>query len=102
MDPDMTITRLARRAGVPVTTVRYYERARLLLPAARGASGYRLYGKEALERLAFIRSAQAAGFALGDVGDLLRLRESVGGKRCQLEVRALLERRLADTERRLS
>lgn len=96
----MTISELARAADVPTTTVRYYERAGLLLPTTRSGSGYRLYGPQALERLRFIRAAQAVGFALEDTAALFELGTS-GGELCQTEVSALLERRLAETEERL-
>lgn len=68
----MTIGRLADAAGVPSSTVRYYERTGLLRPVARSASGYRLYSEAELERLRFIRAAQATGFTLADVRELLR------------------------------
>lgn len=96
----MTISELAVAGGVPTTTVRYYERAGLLMPGARSGAGYRLYGNVALERLRFIRSAQAVGFALDDISSLLDL-ESNGADLCQTEVAALLEKRLAETEARL-
>ncbi len=72
MAVELTIGELAGQAGVPVSTVRYYERKRLLRPSARSASNYRLYSKEDLEHLRFIRAAQATGFTLDDVTKLLR------------------------------
>lgn len=68
----MTIGELARTAGVPVSTVRYYERAGLLRPRSRSASNYRLYAAADLQRLRFIRAAQATGFTLEDITHLLR------------------------------
>ena len=68
----LTIGALARAAGVPTSTVRYYERARLLRPSSRSASNYRLYSPEDLHRLRFIRAAQATGFTLEDIRELLR------------------------------
>jgi MerR family mercuric resistance operon transcriptional regulator len=68
----LTIGELAKAAGVPASTVRYYERAGLLRPVARSPSNYRLYSSAELERLRFIRAAQATGFSLGDVTELLR------------------------------
>jgi hypothetical protein len=53
----MRISQLAERSGVPATTLRFYE-ATGLLPAARNPAGYRLYGEEAVERLAFIGAAK--------------------------------------------
>lgn len=72
MGDKLTIGELASEAGVPVSTVRYYERAGLLLPSSRSSSNYRLYSEEGLERLRFIRAAQATGFTLENVKELLR------------------------------
>ncbi len=72
MASQLTIGELAAAAGVPTSTIRYYERARLLRPSARSASNYRLYSQADLERLRFIRAAQATGFTLNDVTKLLR------------------------------
>ena len=68
----LTIGELANAAGVPSSTVRYYERAGLLRASARSASNYRLYSEQDLQRLRFIRAAQATGFTLLDVTQLLR------------------------------
>jgi DNA-binding transcriptional MerR regulator len=57
MEIAYTISQLARAAGVPTSAVRYYERIGLLQPHGRTGGNYRLYGKEALERLRFIRAA---------------------------------------------
>lgn len=76
MESELTIGQLAKEVGVNVQTVRYYERRRLLNPAARKPSGYRLYGDEALRRLRFIKNAQALGFTLREIADLLSLRVS--------------------------
>jgi hypothetical protein len=54
-----TIGQLAKEVRVNIQTVRYYERRRLLAPTAKKASGYRLYGEEAVRRLRFIKNAQA-------------------------------------------
>ena len=70
--PRLTIGELANAAGVPTSTVRYYERTGLLRPRRRSASNYRLYSEEDVHRLRFIRAAQATGFTLGDVTKLLR------------------------------
>jgi DNA-binding transcriptional MerR regulator len=60
----MGIGALARRAGVRIDTVRYYEKSGLLTPRLRLPSGYRRYGATELSRLRFIRRAQALGFTL--------------------------------------
>ena len=67
---DLTIARLAHAAGVGVETVRYYQR-RGLLDVPFSAGGIRRYGREDVQRLRFIRSAQAAGFTLEEIGQLL-------------------------------
>lgn len=72
----LTIGKLADAGGVGVETVRYYQRRGLLATPARGGgpdSGVRRYGEEAVRRLRFIRSAQAAGFTLEEIGELLEL-----------------------------
>lgn len=75
MQEMLTIGQLATEAGVPVSTVRYYEGRGLLEPEKRTASRYRLYGPSALHRLRFIRAAQSSGFTLADAGKLLELRD---------------------------
>ena len=74
----MTIAALAREGGVGVETVRYYQRSGLLdepdRPTGAGAGGgIRRYGTDDARRLRFIRSAQAAGFTLEQIGELLAL-----------------------------
>ena len=64
---------VAKRAGVGIDTVRYYERAGLIAPPARLASGYRRYGELDIARLRFIKRAQALGFTLKEIRDLLAL-----------------------------
>lgn len=73
----MTIGSLATAAGVGVETVRYYQRRGLLGTPERGGSGLdggvRRYDEAHLRRLRFIRQAQAAGFTLEQIGELLSL-----------------------------
>jgi MerR family mercuric resistance operon transcriptional regulator len=71
-DTGLTIGTLAREGRVGVETVRYYQRRGLLALPRRG-DGIRRYGSEDLRRLRFIRTAQAAGFTLEQVGELLAL-----------------------------
>jgi MerR family mercuric resistance operon transcriptional regulator len=68
-----TIGGLAKAAGVGVETVRYYQRRGLLTEPARPPGEIRRYGEEDVKRLKFIRSAQAAGFTLGEIGELIAL-----------------------------
>lgn len=99
MENIATIGELARAAAIPVSTIRFWERKGLLRPDGRTGANYRWYGPEALRRVRFIRSAQSVGFTLGDVRALLELRDGHAA-RCE-EVRDLLERRLAEIERRV-
>ena len=91
-----TIGQLARAAGVPTSTVRYYEKLRLLTPDARTGGNYRAYGQTGLQRLSFIRTAQAAGLSLDDVATLFSTVAS-GETPCP-EVQAMLTKRLAEIE----
>ncbi len=87
---DMTIARLAAAGSVGVETIRYYQR-RGLLAEPPGAGSVRRYGPADLRRLLFIRRAQAAGFTLEEISELLALDSSSDRSR----VRALAAERLA-------
>ncbi len=89
---------LAKRAGVSIDTVRYYERGGLLAPQARLASGYRRYSELEVARLRFIRRAQALGFSLKEVKELLALSKL----RDIARVRRTAQERLADVEERIA
>ena len=88
------IGQLARRAGVAIDTVRYYERNDLLSPAGRLASGY---GEAELKRLRFIRRAKALGFTLADIRGLLTLSD----ERSVARIKQAAEVKLADVDRRI-
>lgn len=71
-DRSLTIGRLAAVGGVGVETIRFYQRKRLLqTPTREGA--IRRYGADDVRRLRFIRQAQAAGFTLEEIRELLDL-----------------------------
>ncbi len=94
----MTIGQVARRISVAATTLRYYEREGLVDPTNRSRSGYRLYDESAVERLQFIRAAQAVGFTLADIQTLLELDDDMPCK----EVQSLLERRISEVDLKLA
>ena len=71
----MRIGEVARRAGVSVKTLHYYERVGILAPATREPNGYRAYEPDALDRLAFTRAAQAVGLTLGEIREIIQFRE---------------------------
>ena len=94
----MGIGALARRGGVRIDTVRYYERNGLLAPKSRLASGYRRYGAMELSRLRFIRRAQALGFTLKEIEELLKL----SNRRDVARVKGAAQQKLVDVERRIA
>lgn len=95
-----TISQLAEKAGIPTTTVRYYERIGLVEPEDRSEGNYRLYSRASLEKLKFIKAAQAIGFTLGDTRALMA-DESGSPPKCGA-VQDLIEDRLTAIEERLN
>ena len=67
----LRVSELAERAGIAPSTVRFYERAGLLSPARRTASGYRVFDESALDELAFISRAKGIGMSLDDIANLV-------------------------------
>lgn len=96
----LTIGVVARRAGVGVDTIRYYEREGLLPEPLRRASGYRSYGEDAIAQLHFIRRAKALGFTLAEVRELLAL--SADRQRGVKAVKRRAQQRLAALDQRLA
>ena len=97
-----TASAAAKAAQVNVETLRYYEREGLLPRPPRGANGYRQYDEAALKRLRFIRRAQALGFSLSQVRELLRLDDGLNCGAAQTLAREKLdgiERQIADLRR---
>jgi MerR family mercuric resistance operon transcriptional regulator/MerR family gold-responsive transcriptional activator of gol and ges genes len=76
MTTELKIGQLAKQVGVNIETIRYYERRNLLGPTSRLPSGYRLYNHETQQRLQFIKNAQALGFTLHEIEELLDLQVS--------------------------
>ena len=96
----MLIGDLATQAGLSAKAIRFYEQAGLLPQPPRTAGGYRDYPPGAVDRLAFIRHAQAAGFTLADIRSVLTIRDS-GQAPCQ-HVSVLIDEHLARVERRIA
>lgn len=84
---------LARRSGVHIETIRYYEKIGIMPKPARTAAGYRSYEAEHLKRLAFVRRTRELGFGLDEIRDLLGLVDR-GAYTCA-EIRALMLDHLA-------
>ena len=93
---ELTISEVARRAGVRATTIRYYESINVL-PEPRRANGRRRYDPAILDRLAFIHVAQRLGFTLTEIVLLFEQRDTTVplSERWQ----ALAREKLADVER---
>jgi DNA-binding transcriptional MerR regulator len=96
----MVIHELAKQAGVPAKTIRYYESIGLLPRPKRAANNYRQYAPADGERLRFIASARDLGFALADVAEILAARDE-GIAPCQRVLDAV-DRRLTDVDRRIA
>jgi MerR family mercuric resistance operon transcriptional regulator len=92
-----TIGGLAKAAGVGVETVRYYQRRGLLPEPPRPPGEVRRYSENDVRRLRFIRSAQAAGFTLVEIGELLALDRTNDRAR----VREIAAVRLAELDARI-
>ena len=69
------IGELAELAGVSAKTIRYYEKVRVLPAPFRQANGYRIYTNDTLDKLKFIRSAQAIGLTLGEIREIITMRD---------------------------
>jgi len=70
----LTIGEVARRAGIGIETVRFYERQGLIDDPPRTRSGYRQYSEDVISRLRFIKRAKGLGFSLKEIAELLSLR----------------------------
>lgn len=90
----------AKQLGIGVQTLHYYEREGLIPPAPRSGSGYRLYAPAMLERVTFIRKAQALGLPLAEIKGVLRLIDQ-GACPCGHVQRALAEK-LREVDARLT
>ena len=96
----MQIGVVAKKIGLSVDAIRFYERNSLLPRPLRTPGGFRQYGENEVETLAFIRRTQGLGFKLSEIRGLLKLR----GNRLQpcAPVRHRLEEKLADVQRKLA
>ena len=95
----MRIGELAQRTGVPTKTIRYYEDIGVMAQPTRRANGYRDYPLDAVNRLRFVRDAQATGLTLTEISSILELR-SDGEPTCD-HVTQLLEHHIRDLDEHL-
>jgi len=96
----LTVSKLADQVGTSPDTLRYYERIGLLPEPDRSASGYRLYGDEAVEQVRFIKRAQRFGLHLEEIGELLDIRQR-GLCPCG-RTRRLLEAKVAELDEEMA
>lgn len=95
----LTIGQLAKQANVNLETIRYYERQGLIPEPPRSKSGYRMYSLDAVVRTHFIKRAQALGFSLKEISEILSLRVEPGTT-CG-EVKARVQTKIKDVEKRI-
>jgi DNA-binding transcriptional MerR regulator len=96
----MQIGAVAARSGLTVDTVRFYEKQRLVAKPLRTAGGFRLYTEADIDRLSFVHQAQALGFSLEEIRELLLLRDA-GSETC-LHVHDLLSEKLAAVQQKIA
>lgn len=96
----MLIGEVADATGVTTKTLRYYERQGLLHEPDRTSGGYRDYQSQVVDRVAFIKQAQAAGLTLAQIGEVLEVRD--GGRPPCDHVAALVDTRLGEVDQRLA
>lgn len=95
----LTIGELAKRCGVNLETIRYYERVGLLPKPPRTKAGYRIFPDDAPRRLRFVKKAQELGFSLREIKELLALRIEPSKTRADVRERALAK--IADLDQKL-
>jgi len=93
----LKIGQVARRGGVNLQTIRYYEREGLLPKPPRLASGYRTFPDTAADRVRFIKRAQELGFSLAEIRELLYLGRDAGAQ----EIRDRAKAKVADIEQKI-
>jgi len=98
MASELTIGRVAKLAGVNVETIRYYQRRRLLAEPEKPHMGYRRYPADSVKHIRFIKRAQALGFTLEEIAELLRLEEA----RACAETRALAAHKIELIDQKLT
>jgi MerR family transcriptional regulator, copper efflux regulator len=95
----LLIGEVAERTGLTAPTIRYYESIGLVKPPARSESGYRRYSESTVQELTFIKKAQALGFSLDEIAEILTL--SRAGQRPCSHVLDLARRHLAAVDERI-
>jgi MerR family mercuric resistance operon transcriptional regulator len=97
---ELTRGALAAHSGCNIETIRYYEQVRLLPPPPRSAGGHRLYGRDLVKRLTFIRRSRDLGFTIKEVRELLRLVD--GGTYTCAEIEELARDHVREIRRKIA
>jgi DNA-binding transcriptional MerR regulator len=95
----LKIGEVSKQTGIGIETLRFYEKSGLLDRPLRTESGYRMYGVDVLERLEFIKRAQALGFSLEEIKRIVEERRA-GQSPCA-EVREIVRQRLRELDERM-
>lgn len=93
---------LASQTGVTVEALRYYEQRGLVTPSGRRASGYREYPADTVALVRFIKRAQALGFSLAEVEELVRLRQRAWSGDAPWQLREAAVAKIEDIDRRVA
>ena len=96
----LQIGSVASRTGLSVDTIRFYEKQNLIAKPVRSQGGFRLYDDASVERLSFVTQAQTLGFSLGEIRELLLLRNA--GEAACSHVQDLLKDKLTTIHRKIS
>ena len=100
MAHNLQIGQVAQQTGLSVDAIRFYEKERLLPKALRSTGGFRLYGSGHIEQLRFIQKAQAIGFSLAEIRELILIQDD------QVEtcshVRDLIQQKLATVQQKMN
>jgi DNA-binding transcriptional MerR regulator len=91
---------VARKTGVSIDAIRFYERQGLLQSPSRSEGGFRLFQEKDIANLRLIRSAQSLGFSLDEIRDLLSIRNGISSP-CA-EVKRLLEQKLVSVREKIA
>ncbi len=99
MKVDLTRGDLAKKCGIHIATIRYYEKYGLLNPPTRSQAGYRLYSEKDTAKIHFIKKAQKLGFSLKEISELMKLRIREG-KTCDPVLRKAQDK-LGEVEQKI-
>jgi DNA-binding transcriptional MerR regulator len=91
---------LAKEAGLNIETLRYYEKINLIPAAERNESGYRLYPKEALNRLKLIKMAQNCGFSINEIKHILLMIENPA--ECNTNSDEVIDRKMCEIDKKIN